>query len=235
MAKKPTRAETGLVVARSAQALSDSLLEDEAAARLAMEARFVSGLAPARTTLARLYHTGLGTALSSGQLSWFDEAMTAIVGECVNEVEALMISAGARAIQSVTGELEAIERNLGHRYDGLAEQAAASTATSMSFYVDEQLDVWVADAAGAVLWFADTVEADWRAAIRLDETAEEVDRRMFSAEGARLPGHGGQGAWWRPLGSIYAAAKAQEFILVNRLRARAIQEFNVSGMALRDG
>lgn len=232
---KPTRAAVGAVVDRSAQTLSQTLLADEHRARLGMEEQFITGLAVARPALRTIYSQGLSRALAAGRSAMFDQLMSAVVAATYQDVQQLLTVAAGRAVDAIVGELQAIESNLGRKYDGLAEVSADAARQSSASYVDDQLQVWIDDAAAAVVWFSDLVEADWRAAVQFGETVEDVDRRMFSAEPVRLPGHGGQGTWWRPFGSVFAAAKAQEFIVVNQIRARAVQEFNVAGVALRDG
>lgn len=224
---------TGRKVDRSVDALSLALLADEALAKNEMEKLFVAGIPAARAVLTKAFTSGMVNAVTRGDVDRLGG--TTVVGLCAAPVEALIRSAVARSAVSVKVELEAVETNLGRRYDGLASVAVDKVMVDMELRYQTFLERWAADMAKALVWFEDTVEDDWRAVASGKELYGAADERLFSARPIRLPGHSGQGSWWRLFQSVFASAKAQEFIAVNEVRVRAIGEFNDAGVALRDG
>lgn len=235
MSRRPTRAETGRLVNTSADRLGDSLLLDEDTARLAMEAKFTEEIRAAQTAVSLAFRSGLTSSILSEPFASLNRRIAETVVACVPDLRALLVNAADQTLRACRYELEAIERNLGRRYDGLGSQAVDVVGATVDVRYEERVATWLAEVAVALLQFEDMVADDWRTAERLEESEEQVLRRMFSPDGANLPGHAGMGAWWKPLSACFASARSQEFILVNGIRVDAIRIFNEEGAALRDG
>lgn len=217
------------------QSLSDALLADEAACRASMEALFLQAALRARPRLKASAAAGPAAMIAQSLETEFTDELALVTVGCLGHAQTLWTAGVGKALTTVKVELEHIEWNLGRRYDGLASSAVDSARAAFDTSMADLRATWLNDAALALVQFEDKVVDDWRAAAQGDETPEQLDRRMFSADPVRLPGHGGMGSWWAPFQACYAAAKAEEFIAVNGVRRDAIATFNRDGIRLRDG
>lgn len=235
MPKRISRAQVGKLIDRSATALSDDLLLDEAAAQEAMEAVFVEPIPVVREWLNRWERDGWQTVMSRGNDQKIVGVVQEVVADCYPIVAAMMVVSGDKAAKAIRVELGAIERNLGRKYDGLANAAVDATLPLVAGRRTELLDVWVADMAEGLVSFEAVLRDDLRAAALGEETVADVDRRVFHDKQVNRPGHSGRGCWWQPFSRCVAAMRSQEFNLVNSVRQHSIFEFNKRGVELRDG
>lgn len=220
MARKQTRAQTGRLVARSVEALSGGLLVREEEARRQVEDVFLRPLGDVAAAV--------GTLKGLPRLS---ELADAVVVGCVPIVRDLWAEAAFMSLAAIGTELEAIERNLGRKFDGLANAAVERVDPLVVPECERQLPEFVQDVAAGLVWAEEQRESTVRASLSAGEEREDMVRRIVSATPVRLPGQSGVGLWWKPMQTVMASAKAQEFVLVNRVRQQAMYEFNRIGAA----
>lgn len=228
------RLSAGDIVRLRVERLSDELLAEEHAVFAQFEFQFAERYPNALRLVQAAYRKGLAAEVRNGRM--VEKCQLVVedaVEACTEAVGGLLERASVMVMDSLADELTACESTLSKKYEGVAARAVAEVTGKSGAVQAAALDQFRTEAVRSVMFWRTDWEDAIRYAVMMGEEMGVLEKRLFSTDRVRLPGHSGRGVWWRVTGSMSRFAREVEFQSVNDLRTLAMSRMNVAANARR--